>query len=676
MIQAELDRAMSPADRPDYDASYRAKMDEALAGMSAGQRFRAGLGSGALQAGNALLNTVNDLAEWIDSTAVGGAINRAGQSIGLPSTAEARQSQDAYRREVVGRDAALQDTTAGRVGGIVGAGAVLAPTALIPGAGTYGGAAAIGAGAGAALSESGERAGGAAIGAAGGVAGKALGDAVSNALRRAVAGIRSAVGRGGNIEQATRAAVQEALDANGVKLSDLPAEAQRALLAEVRAALNVGDVVDPAALGRKADFAALGAQPTVGMITRDPQQFAFEQTLAGVQGAGRELADTAQQNNRVLIEALNKAGAANAPGKQQAGQMILESGQKFWDVKNQTASQLWDAAKQQGGRTIHIDAPNFARAVDDKLAYELKKDFVPPKIAAMFERFRDGSVPLTVETAEQFKTVLATAARSPQLDGNEKIAVGIIRDALESAPLAAASASPADDAGRAAVAAFNQARAATRDLKNNVETIPAIKAAIGGAEPDKIFDKMVVGGDLADVRKLGVILKEDPEKLSAVKAQAVDFLKQMALNGASDEVGNFSQSAYNKALAQLTTNRLEALGFTQAEINTLKTVGRVSSYIQSQPAGSKVNNSNTAAQGYNLLLGLLSKIKATPVAGPLMAAEGLSEQVGKAAARNFRKAAVPTTRGASATDVVGRAFPAASGSSLLSLIGNNRYEQQ
>jgi hypothetical protein len=648
-------RELQSGDQPAY------AMPNPTANMTTGQKFRAGIAAGGLDAGEAMLKTLNDATSWLSENLPGfKLLDQAGNVVGIPSIDKAAPEDAARRAERQAQNAPLLDTTAGHAGSVVGTAGALVPTALIPGAGTYLGSAAIGAGSGAALSDQGERAGGAVVGAVGGVAGKYLGDKLGNVVRYSVGKLKAALGAGQNIDDAAKAAIDDAMRANGMTLADLPQQAQAELHAEVRRALAVGDTVDPAALARKADFAAVGAKPTTGNITRDPQQFAFEQTLKGVNGAGKELADTANSNNAVLIDTLNKAGAAKAPGSVAAGDAMLGAAKQHWEIKNGAATVLWNSAKNDAGRAVQIDAPTFAKTVDDVLKYEMKTDFVPPKIAAMVERFRDGSVPLTVETAEQFKTMLATAVRSSQ-DGNEKMALGVIRDAIETAPVA-------KDTGKSAVAAFNQARAATRDLKVNVESIPAVKAALDGAEPDKVFEKMIVNGTVGDVRKIGRILAPHAPSLDAVKAQVVAYFKQKALNGAADEVGNFSQSGYNKALNQFSVNKLEAIGFTADEIKTLLTVGRVSSYIQTAPAGSAVNRSNTAAQGYNLLMKMLSGFSKTPVLGPLSAASGIAEGVGGVAARNALKAPVPITRTARPADLTGRVGTAVGAVTLLDMM--------
>lgn len=83
-------------------------------------------------------------------------------------------------------DKPLANTTAGKVGNVVGTAAAVAPAMLIPGANTYTGAALIGAGTGAATTEGGlkDRAIGAATGALGGLAGKGAGDLIGAGASR------------------------------------------------------------------------------------------------------------------------------------------------------------------------------------------------------------------------------------------------------------------------------------------------------------------------------------------------------------------------------------------------------------------------------------------------------------------------------------------------------------
>lgn len=116
-------------------------------GMSATDKFLAGTGMGMAKIGRAV-----------------------GQAFGAVNQADI---DDANRR-----DAALASTTPGKFGNVVGQTAAVLPAALIPGANTYLGATAIGAGVGGLTTEGGlqDRAVGAGFGALGGGAAKGLGD--------------------------------------------------------------------------------------------------------------------------------------------------------------------------------------------------------------------------------------------------------------------------------------------------------------------------------------------------------------------------------------------------------------------------------------------------------------------------------------------------------------------
>lgn len=592
----------------------------------AGERFLAGVGAGMLGVGHSLANTFNDAAEAVERIP---GVAGLGNALGIQPTADARRAADAARARFLAESEPATSTAAGKAGNIVGMGAALIPTALIPGANTYAGAALIGAGTGAALSESGDRATGAALGAAGGTAGKWAGDKLTAVVRRsidAMSGARSA--------KQAQEALQRVLSENGLSLKDLPKKAQDDLLAEARKALAVGGTLDDAALSRKADFLALGAKPTTAMVSRDPQAFAFEQTLKGVQGAGGDLADVYNANNRVLIDSLNKAGASNSPGALETGRAAVEGLDSFIGQQRANIGNLYNTAKGSAGRAVDLDPQAFATRAGELLDADMRNAFLPADIRNMLNAFAKGEVPLNVNTAEQFKTILASAQRGTQ-DGNAKAALGLVRQALDETPAAG-------QLGDDAIAAFNKARAANREFMGQVESIPALKAVYEGVEPDKFFQRHVLGANVADLRKATSLLQSTrPESLAAVKAQMVEHLKDKALGGASDEVGNFSQAAFNKALKQVGKERLSAAGFTPDEIAQLNLVGRVASYTQAAPAGAVVNRSGTSAQSYNLLMRLLSNVERIPVLGPLSAAGPLQSGVKSMAAGSAMKAPIP-----------------------------------
>jgi hypothetical protein len=184
------------------------------------------------------------------------------------------------------------------------------------------------------------------------------------------------------------------------------------------------------------------------------------------------------------------------------------------------------------------------------------------------------------------------------------MALKTVRDALDNTPVAHA-------LGEDAVKAFAQARASHQARMGLQEKIPALAAAAEDIAPDKFFQKFILNGNRRDLMELsGLLKKESPEAVEQIKAQIVDHLKEKALNKATDEVGVFSQSAYNKALDSL-ADKLPAF-FTKQEITELGRVGRVASYIQAVPAAAAVNTSNTAGAALNLL----NKVGKIPGVGP------------------------------------------------------------
>lgn len=159
--------------KPAQPAAPQADEYDPASGMSTLERVRASIGSGAERGFALLKNAAMDGAVAIENAFP--ALSKLDKAIGAPTAVELKQRGDAERAELSRRNAPLENTTAGKIGSIIGTAGVALPTALIPGANTYTGAALIGAGTGAAMSETGERGAGAAFGAAGGAAGTAIG---------------------------------------------------------------------------------------------------------------------------------------------------------------------------------------------------------------------------------------------------------------------------------------------------------------------------------------------------------------------------------------------------------------------------------------------------------------------------------------------------------------------
>lgn len=440
----------------------------------------------------------------------------------------------------------------------------------------------------------------------------------------------------------------------GIDWSGIDASTRAAVRNDVKQALSTGNELDGNALRRLIDYRRVGATPTAGGLTLDPVQITREKNLSKI-GANssdtslQQLAQVENRNNNAFISNLNDAGAAQAQDPLATGERLIGALNSYADRQRQNIGGLYDAARDSAGRSAELDGFAFTQRANQLLQENLAGK-LPAQIEDVLNNIAAGKAPLTVDHAEQIKTALGRIQRSTT-DGNERYAMGLIRQALDEAPLrgspqvnpgnlpAVPGTVPpsAGMAGQEAVNAFNQARAANRQFMQTVERTPALDAAMNGAAPDKFLSQFVTGtggrANVRDVEAMAGILRTgrvNPENLPATAAQIralpqaegaqamvavknaiADHLKQKALGGAADEVGNFSQSAYNKALRDIGERKL-ALFFSPDEIAQLQAVGRVSSYAQFQPRGSAVNNSNSGAlavgKGLDFLASLGSKV--------------------------------------------------------------------
>lgn len=497
--------------------------------------------------------------------------------------------------------------------GTVGAGMAANPTAQLTsatGAGTLGGASREGGG-----SEM-QQAGAALIGGVAGGLVPGAANAAANAGKRLFNQLTP---------QQMDVQISNVLQRAGMDYSQVPERARQSLRTQIQDALRAGQELDPVAVRRLAEFQTIGATPTRGMVTQDPVRITQEMNLAkmGANSADGQLQGLARiqnQNNTRLIDVMNESGA-NRGDPFRAGQEAIGAIQGRDAAMANRVTGLYQQARDTSGRSAQLDGAAFTRAANQALDEGLLGGALPKDVADHMNRIARGEVPFDVNYAEQLKTRIAALQRATN-DGSARMALGTVRRALDEAPLMSApQVNPGNlpavpgtvpqspsTLGQESINAFNQARNAARARFGWQESARPIEAALNGAQPDKFVENFVIRGSVADASALA-----QNAPTAEVKNAILSHLKDKALNGAADEVGKFSQSAYNKALNQIGDRKL-SLFFTPEELAELRTVGRVASYMQNQPVGSAVNNSNSGA----LLLGKgLDVLNSIPVIGPL-----------------------------------------------------------
>lgn len=402
-------------------------------------------------------------------------------------------------------------------------------------------------------------------------------------------------------------AIENAIRSSGLTMADLTSGVRNQLRQDIGEALKTGQL-SPDAARRLADYRLIGATPTAANLTLDPAAVTQQRNLTKMGANSKDpalqrLAQVQNDNNRVLINNLNDAGAGTDPIS--ASEKVIGSLSARDAAAKSTIGAKYDAARATSGRSASLDPSAFTQSASNKLDEALLGSKLPTDVRNKLNQIAAGEMPFTVDVAEQLKTRIGELQRASR-DGAERKALGMVREALEDTPLL-------DGQGQVAIDAFNKARAANRAWMQVVEKTPALQAVRDSVEPDKFVQNFIVGsGENASTKALFNLqqqIKGDPEAMTAVKGAVTNFLKTRALSGATDEVGNFSQSAYNKALNTIGERKL-AMFFSPTEVAQLKAVGRVASYEQVQPAGAAVNNSNTAT---TLVSSMLDRIGNSPL---------------------------------------------------------------
>lgn len=396
--------------------------------------------------------------------------------------------------------------------------------------------------------------------------------------------------------------INQALQPSGLTLDQLPMNIQNGIRADVQQALRADGVLSPDALRRLADYRLAGATPTAGTLTLDPATVSQQKNLAKIginskDEAAQQLGRVENENNRLLIGGLNDLGANTPLSARAGGQRVMDALAERNERAQSLINERYARARASDGRSAALDPSAFTNRANDLLDNAMVGGNLPSDVRNLLNRAARGEMPLTVDVAEQFKTRIGALQRA-STEPAQRMALGLVRQALDDTPLL-------DGQGQQAINAFNRARRLNAAWMRVVEETPALQAVRDGIEPDKFVQQFIVGNgsktNVADLQALRRSVQSSPEAMAAVREQIAAYLKGKALGGAADEVGNFSQSAFNKALNAIGDEKL-AMFFTREQANQLRAIGRVASYEQFQPKGAAVNNSNTAGTAAAALL--------------------------------------------------------------------------
>jgi hypothetical protein len=371
---------------------------------------------------------------------------------------------------------------------------------------------------------------------------------------------------------------------------------------------------DAASAARAADAKRLGMSLTLGQVTRDPALFAREQNWRGLE-VGAPLLQKFNTQNSQLAKVLSGAvGDAQEP--YHGGKQIIDTLASIDDSMSKQVSAAYKAAEQSSGAKLNVPlkglAQDYAEVLHnfgDKVPTGVRNNFDSLGLMSGTQQKVFG-----VDDAERLLKVI-NANRSA--DPATNAALTQLAKSVKGAVLGA------DDSG-GVFAGPRQMAAQRFALHDNV---PALAdAAAGKIAPEDFGQKYLVNGDVDHVKNLVDLLQtKSPAALDVARGQVGDHIQRGAFGENMGGDKSFSPERYAKALRNLGgTEKLNAL-YGPEITDDLYTVGRVGSYIHSEPAFSPVNRSNTGSA----VLDMASEI---PVVGKAITALGKKQMIARALA--------------------------------------------
>lgn len=413
--------------------------------------------------------------------------------------------------------------------------------------------------------------------------------------------------------------LKDALERNNLQAGDIPESALKAMQDEIAASLRSGRPVDPGQFVRQKAAETIDVKLTKGQLTRDPMQFAKERNLRGVEGVGKPLTDRLVEQNARLQDVIGSKGGRSALDETAAGTKLAAALRQYDEGVKARVSQAYELARGTEGRYANLDVKAFSEAANNALDERQLGRVLPEKAREMLNDISTGKTPLDVNTAVQIDSVLSDIGRSA--DNAGKKAIGVVRAALNNAPIEG-------ELGVESKAAFDAARRLARSRFAQHEAIPALEAvAEGSASPDSFVRKFLVNEDSNRVRALAKLLRQtDPAAFEEAKSQIGAYVQRAAFgeNISGDKV--FSPERYAQVLRSLGPSRLSAFftGNEQAELAAANVVG---SAINSIPAASAVNTSNTAGALGNFMRGTGGFLRNVPVVRGTLDAAGIGRDI-------------------------------------------------
>lgn len=444
-------------------------------------------------------------------------------------------------------------------------------------------------------------------GAAGGVVGEKMGQGLSKAIQASKnVSSRFSTTQTNQLLSQINQKLDDALRQNGLTLGELSADIVNGLRQDALKALRSGKDLNPTAVARKAVIDRLGLTGTKAQISGDAKQWQQQAELAKINGAGDPLRDKFIDDNVQLTRLLNEV-ADNTKGTSvnSYGPMddALKSIQGQLGQNKDYIRTVYNSARQAQGNEVKIGGAEFVRESNKILKDNYASMSLPSSVKAILKDIEKDPDQFTLGKSEEIiKRLNKEHNSSLKLDGtasSETYAIGLVRDALNNRQNITLQ--NLSNQNNAAAQLYQLGRQAHGFNAQQIESMPLLQDAIKGVEPDKLFNKRILGGNVNELSKTIDLLKNvNPQAVNDIKQQVVQFISQKSVNSN----GQFSPAGMKRALDNLTDRRMLTM-FTPKELGQIKDISKAADYFITQPPHSYVNNSNSGSAIANYFMSLL-----------------------------------------------------------------------
>ncbi len=466
--------------------------------------------------------------------------------------------------------------------------------------------------------DSGQRLGNTALSAIGGAAGGAIGEKVGQGVSKAInstknQAARFSAERTNQILRSIDDKLDNALQSQGMRLSDLSDEVANGLRAEAKKALQSGKALNNEAIARKAVLEQAGIKGTRGQITGNAKQWQQEAELAKLKG-GESLRDKFIADNERLSELLDieqSATGGRSIDQFGVGRDAAESLLDQYSANKQFVREAYNTAKNAPGNNVLINGQGFSNDVFTALDDQALATFLPADIRNIVKQINDNPQYFTLRKGEELIKVLNNHYKSSMQMGERTAtthALGVVRQALQNRQDEALQ-GLLSQGGNDAAQLYQFAREAHKANKSLQAKMPLLQDALkqqnkGSLNYDDLYKNHVLGGKIDELAQtIDVLRNTNPQAVADIQQEVIKDISAKAVNAN----GQFSPAGMKRALDALGDRKLNIL-FSPDQVKRLKNIREAGHYAVTQPAHSYVNNSNSSSGLMNHLGNIISSI--------------------------------------------------------------------